>query len=338
MEKLAVLAFCFLLLFSMFPPFISKVSAQEIVQFSPLQEKVNNAKEGSRIRVEPGTYYGVTKVNKSLTLVGDDVILDANGWHGALIISASNVIIEGFTVLNASRYEKGYPNEEISEFWISPEMMGSGIYVYFAKNIDIFNITITKCYAGIGFTHSSQPNYITNSTIARTFWGIILYASYVEIFNSVIRDNTFAYTLSDGTIMATGGGGIDCYDYSQMNLTYTTLLNTNWAISIAESAYYSNITHNNFINNAHNVFIHPDAQREVANWTYNYWSDYIGVDLCSGLYQNETGSDGFGDTPYVIDYYNQDNYPLMEDPQLNQPKPKVFRREGGRGFSKPLCT
>jgi hypothetical protein len=42
----------------------------------------------------------------------------------------------------------------------------------------------------------------------------------------------------------------------------------------------------------------------------NYWSDYTGFDLYSGPYQNETGSDGIGDTPYVIDADNQDNYPL----------------------------
>jgi len=43
----------------------------------------------------------------------------------------------------------------------------------------------------------------------------------------------------------------------------------------------------------------------------NYWSDYNGTDLFSGSYQNETGSDGIGDTPYVIDENNQDNYPLI---------------------------
>jgi len=43
----------------------------------------------------------------------------------------------------------------------------------------------------------------------------------------------------------------------------------------------------------------------------NYWSNYTDADLYSGPYQNETGSDGIGDTPYVIDAENQDNYPLM---------------------------
>jgi hypothetical protein len=33
--------------------------------------------------------------------------------------------------------------------------------------------------------------------------------------------------------------------------------------------------------------------------------------LYSGPCQNETGRDGIGDTPYVIDADNRDNYPLM---------------------------
>ena len=44
----------------------------------------------------------------------------------------------------------------------------------------------------------------------------------------------------------------------------------------------------------------------------NYWSDYIDVDIYHGPNQNETGSDGIGDTPYNIDVDNRDNYPLMK--------------------------
>ena len=47
----------------------------------------------------------------------------------------------------------------------------------------------------------------------------------------------------------------------------------------------------------------------------NYWKDYTGTDFYSGPYQNETGSDGIGDTPYVIDENNTDHYPLMS-PQV----------------------
>jgi hypothetical protein len=43
----------------------------------------------------------------------------------------------------------------------------------------------------------------------------------------------------------------------------------------------------------------------------NYWSDYIDVDVYHGVSQNIAGSDGIGDTPYVIDANNIDHYPLM---------------------------
>jgi len=44
----------------------------------------------------------------------------------------------------------------------------------------------------------------------------------------------------------------------------------------------------------------------------NYWSNYSGVDLFKGSYQNETDSDGIGDKPYIIDVDNRDRYPLMK--------------------------
>jgi hypothetical protein len=44
----------------------------------------------------------------------------------------------------------------------------------------------------------------------------------------------------------------------------------------------------------------------------NYWSDYNGVDLCSGAAQNVcTRPDGIGDTPYTF-ANARDNYPLMK--------------------------
>lgn len=43
----------------------------------------------------------------------------------------------------------------------------------------------------------------------------------------------------------------------------------------------------------------------------NYWSDYAGVDLFKGPGQDISGSDEIGDTHYVIDANNRDNYPLL---------------------------
>jgi len=62
--------------------------------------------------------------------------------------------------------------------------------------------------------------------------------------------------------------------------------------------------HNNFVNNIQYVFIGyvPDSNFWNNGKKGNYWSNYNGID---------TDGDGIGDTPYVIDENNQDNYPLM---------------------------
>jgi parallel beta-helix repeat protein len=73
------------------------------------------------------------------------------------------------------------------------------------------------------------------------------------------------------------------------------------------------ISNNNFINNAKHAY--SSGSTNIWDDGYpsggNYWSDYAGVDFYRGPYQNETGSDGLGDTSYVIDVNNRDNYPLM---------------------------
>ncbi len=79
--------------------------------------------------------------------------------------------------------------------------------------------------------------------------------------------------------------------------------------------------HNNFLNNTRQVFdlawTHPGIQPSIDTWDNgypsggNYWSDYSGVDKKSGINQDRHGSDGIGDTPYVIDENKQDNYPLI---------------------------
>lgn len=77
------------------------------------------------------------------------------------------------------------------------------------------------------------------------------------------------------------------------------------------------VYHNNFINNTQQAYCNPpwsgqtswDAGYPVGG---NYWSDYDGTDVFSGPHQDIPGPDDFGDSPYFIDEYNQDNFPLME--------------------------
>ncbi len=74
------------------------------------------------------------------------------------------------------------------------------------------------------------------------------------------------------------------------------------------------IIHNNFVNNTVQSYCeygHSNTWDDGYPSGGNYWSDFIGVDLYQGPYQNETGSDGIVDFPYYIESLNIDHYPLM---------------------------
>jgi len=75
------------------------------------------------------------------------------------------------------------------------------------------------------------------------------------------------------------------------------------------------VFHNTFINNSAQP-IDGGGSENAWDDGYpsggNYWSDYNGTDTCKGAAQDDcTGSDGIGDTPYVIDGDSKDRYPLM---------------------------
>jgi parallel beta-helix repeat protein len=84
------------------------------------------------------------------------------------------------------------------------------------------------------------------------------------------------------------------------------------------------IYHNDFIENTQQA---SDVASNSWDNGYpsggNYWSDYSGVDVYSGVSQNEPGSDGIGDTPYNVDADTIDHYPLMNCYNPTPPAPSV---------------
>jgi parallel beta-helix repeat protein len=140
-------------------------------------------------------------------------------------------------------------------------------------------LTLTNEGEGVllAFTNDSK---IANNDATNDYEGIYLYSS---------SNNT----VSGNDMTANSYCGIFVYYNSSNNVIY----------------------HNNFVANVAQVYIDSTSVGNVWDNGYpsggNYWSDYNGTDLYSGSYQNVTGSDGIGDTPYVIDANNTDYYPLM---------------------------
>lgn len=103
---------------------------------------------------------------------------------------------------------------------------------------------------------------------------------------------------------------------SRNNITWTT---SEWVINMLDSQT-NTIFKNNIVGNSIIVKVEPSGR--VDSWDNgsmgNYWSDYNG---------NDTNHDGIGDTPYMINDKNQDNYPLMVPVDNLVPSIKVLSPE-----------
>jgi len=148
---------------------------------------------------------------------------------------------------------------------------------------------------GISLEYSSNNSISGNNITANYGSGIWLESSRNSIVGNSITDNN---------------NGIWIYWSSNNTISGNNITNNDCGVGLSSNNF---IYHNNFIGNAKQVS--PYGSANVWDDGYpsggNYWSDYNGTDRYCGLWQNVTGSDGIGDTPYVINENTQDNYPLM---------------------------
>ena len=244
--------------------------------FTTIQEAINNATEGDTVFVHKGIFYENVTVNKSLFLIGEDkdsAIIDGNKTGSVISINADSVSIRGFTI-------KGSGSTSYD----------SGIFVERSDGNDISHNTIIDNNYGINLYYSSD-NLISDNTIIDNNDGVSLYSS----INNVISDNKIINNY-DGIILY----------YSTLNVASDNTLIENHYGTLFYDSSRNVVFHNNFVSNIQQTY----SYNSINDWDYlnegNYWSGYTGIDLYSGPYQNATGSDGIGDTPYA-----HDNYPLV---------------------------
>ena len=295
---------------------IQPVKAEPITIIVPddypkIQEAINAANEGDTIFVKNGTYYENIVVNKTVTLTGENkaaTIIDGN-WTGKVVtLTADNVKISGFTI------EKSGMSGTDSAIVIG------------GSNTIISDNIILSCYFGVRLDYNSNNTIAENIITNSREWGFGVYLWHSS--SNRINKNEI-------TKMSRGWGIYITYGSNNNNVTYNNLRD-NWSNLYLDISTGNRIVGNNLsrlspggwktlavLEWGSNVFYHNNIEGpldiyESANvWDNgypsggNYWSDYIGVDFYSGPYQNETGSDGIGDTPYFVDVNNQDKYPLM---------------------------
>lgn len=239
---------------------------------------------------------GIRVQNAYYTEIQDNTITHHNGseWDAGIRLDSasyasihSNLIVDnwrGILLYTTSPHVSIYNNNITSNEFAIRVASGGSNYLTVSDNIIMNN----RGY-GIGLTgFGSASNYatITRNLIENNSDGIALgqYSNYNTILQNHIRQNGYGFHIDDSTQNTIRGNNIVDND-QQVNVS-TTSINT-WDGGYPEGG--------------------------------NYWSDYHGADSLSNLYQNETGSDGIGDTRYGVNSHPQtpaelvqyDNYPLM---------------------------
>jgi parallel beta-helix repeat protein len=206
-----------------------------------------------------------------------------------------------------------------------------GLKLYSSSSNSIFRNNITSNrYDGVYFDGSSKNimsrNVIENNSIGIQFhessYNVLSGCKVANNHNAVYLDRSYNNSISGNNIVSNVIGiliyGSSKNSISENNITTNSrygLLLYDFNIHFGGSSN-NRICHNSFINNTREVYVwyisgFTNSWDDGYPSGGNYWSDYNGTDLYSGSYQNETGNDGIGDTPYIIDGNNTDNYPLM---------------------------
>ena len=173
-----------------------------------------------------------------------------------------------------------------------------GVNLGSRTNVTIVNIRIENFVSGIYLYTSNQNNITQTNIIGNSGYGIYLYLSSN---NNVIGNSITANTV--GIFL----------DSSSANSISENQIENNSEGVYTQNSLNNRILHNNFVDNSEQAYAETSA--DIWDNSYpsggNYWNNYTGVDQKCGPNQDHPGSDGIGDTPYIIDSNNQDNYPLM---------------------------
>jgi len=299
--------------------------------------------EGTIYIMSDGSVEGTDKIQRDgnvYTFLGN-ISIDVSGVDG-IIIERDNIVIDGAGYY-LEHLEK--PTAYTSEDGIVVQRQNNGmitnvtvhnflygISVEASSNITITKTTITNNHGGY-YALGSHNNSIIDNQIINNNNGIELHYSENNKVdgNTIVANSPYGIrmvysseSIVSNNYIAKNGMGI-YINYGGENQIFGNAIteNNGWGIQISSSNSSRNnnvIYHNNFINNqvseglqvSNPWYFGPESNIWDNGEEGNYWSDY------TTRYPNATEVDdsGIWNTPFVINEYNRDRYPIMEPVQV----------------------
>ena len=291
---------------------------------------VESATDGDIVLVKGGVYYEHLEINKSIWLAGQNketVVIDGNKTGPVILVNHNDVNITNLTVQNGMDVttsglfssHSGIHLLHVSGCGVSQNIIKNnsyGIWLYESSENTIFGNDISTSNIGININSSSNSNMILHNRIE----GSTLYIHHPpyedESAYGLLMSKSSANTVSENAI-AKNKEGIGLY-LSSNNRIIQNIIQNNEVCGVTTVNSYSenNTFYNNVFSNDNQV---STSTGVINNWdngeTGNYWSDYTGTD---------TDGDGIGDTPYIINDGNRDNYPYMTPEQIPEFQPELI--------------
>jgi parallel beta-helix repeat protein len=287
--------------------------------------RADGSVEGTdKIQRDGNIYTFVDDINDGIVVERDNIVIDGAGYTlqgtgetGINLTGRSNVTIK---------------DTEIAGF-------KNGIWLYRSSSNSISGNNITNNGAGIFDPHvlkggasvgvilyESSNNMISKNNIENNEYGISMSSPDNIVIKNNITNNgagiiiggSGGNTISRNNIL-NNGAGIHLWSSKNSVFYDNNIINNKYGVAEGFTTSNNLFYHNNFIDNTYQVEWDIGPENIWDNGYPsggNYWSDfeerYPDVkDVYRGPYQNETGSDGIWDHPYLHRVSVGDNYPLV---------------------------
>ena len=355
MEKITATA-CLLLIISFFLVIFPEVNVNATtntlvvpLDYSNIQDAINNAADGDIIKVKEGVYYGKIEINKELTIIGENkytTIIDGNEQGPVILITKNKVTVKDLTIRNGmdsffkyySYAHAGIHLLHVNHCEITNNILdnnGFGIWLFGSSDNKITSNKLVNNRESILVQGESNNNVISNNKISNSNMGIKIdkYSDHNTIEDNKIQTSTHQSSdRSDTGILLRRSSENIVVDNTIKNSVYGVWIdgasNNIVKQNVIENIADSGITITRYVNYDpntgftlritsnnneiyHNVFVNS-FQVTISSEQNTVWDNGVQGNHWSNYNGTDADGDGIGDTPYIINSNNQDNHPIVE--------------------------